>query len=136
MYEDEWRTWRYSVRRGWCLSSKSHLAVSVASETRFCFCLIVCFIVMPVHCTHYADGPPSFYAVVPPKTSMPHSHKRTFISLPTKHHPTRESWKEVDIELEDQVEAHLGLFMRDKNKGYERLIGMVLDEIGLGVERA
>jgi hypothetical protein len=59
-----------------------------------------------------------------------HPKDRTFVSLPTSHHPTQKSWKPfIHESAADQVEAHMALFDKVKHKGYGRLIEVVGDEI-------
>lgn len=68
----------------------------------------------------------SIYTTVPPLPG------KTFVSLPTIHHPTKESWKPfIHPTAGDQVEAHMALFDREKNGGYEDLIRMLGSEVGL-----
>ncbi|KAI9639043.1 uncharacterized protein MKK02DRAFT_42084 [Dioszegia hungarica] len=77
----------------------------------------------------------NIYSIV--KASPPlHPKDRTFVSLPTIHHPTKESWKPfVHDSAADQVEAHMSMFDKEKHKGYGRLIGVIEDEIGEVLKR-
>ena len=72
----------------------------------------------------------SIYSIVKPNPPL-HTRDRTFVSLPSIHHPTKSSWKPfVHDSATDQVEAHMSLFDKEKHKGYGRLIGVINDEIG------
>lgn len=65
----------------------------------------------------------------PKSPSAPPTSPCTFISLPATTQIPANSWRPFEIDVSDQVTAHMALFMRDKNKRYDELMEMIMTQI-------